>query len=144
VFLPKASLSEVTPASPIKLPEDRKGKSKDEKSTITTSATSTNETLAFNSNKKNNNENHNNLAQNPPKTCARPQKKTKKLATHSPDRTSDVKVVFLPSASLSEVTPSSCISRTSDVKVVFLPSASQSEVAPESRRRLSDKLQKIK
>jgi hypothetical protein len=38
VFLPKAKQSEVTPASSILLPDDRKGSSGDEKSTMTTSA----------------------------------------------------------------------------------------------------------
>jgi hypothetical protein len=50
VFFFNASESEVTPASPILLTDDRKVSSEDEKSTMATSATSTNETLAFNSN----------------------------------------------------------------------------------------------
>ena len=46
-----------------------------------TSATSTKQTLAITSNQDN--KNHNNLAQNPPKTCARPQQKQKsRLRTH--------------------------------------------------------------
>ena len=77
-----------------------------------TSATSTKQKLAINSNQ--NDENHDTPAQNPPKTCARPQKNkkagyAKKLATHSPDRSSDVKVVFHSNASESEVTPASPI-----------------------------------
>ena len=44
-----------------------------------TSATSTKQTLAITSNQDN--KNHNNLAQNPPKTCARP-KIIKRFAIH--------------------------------------------------------------
>ena len=43
-------------------------------------------------------------------------RKTKKLATHSPDRSSDVKVVFLPNASQSDVTPASPILLPDDRK----------------------------
>ena len=46
----------------------------------------------------------------------RDQKIIKKLATHSPDRSSDVKVVFLPNASESEVTPASPILLPDDRK----------------------------
>ena len=68
MFLPKATQIEVTPASSILLPDDPKGSSGDEKSTMTTSAPSTKQKHAITSNQ--NNANHNNQAQNRPKSCA--------------------------------------------------------------------------
>jgi hypothetical protein len=77
VFLSKVSQNEVAPALRMLLPDDQKGSSGDEKSTMTTSAPRKKQKHAITSNQ--NDANHNNSAQNRPKSCPKQQIKQKKF-----------------------------------------------------------------